>query len=136
MKKISLVILTAVALCGCGDNKKQEKLLLDSVIAIHDKVMGSDEQLMKNKMILDSIIKNAPAAVNQDSAKVYLKIVDDADNAMSDWMHKFDAENKGKSHQEVIDYLTDQKKKIVVIDSQINKAVTISNKYLNTTPKK
>ncbi|MBB6109424.1 hypothetical protein SAMN05421821_104163 [Mucilaginibacter lappiensis] len=136
MKKISLVILTAVALCGCGDNKKQEKLLLDSVIAIHDKVMGSDEQLMKNKMILDSIIKNAPAAVNQDSAKVYLKIVDDADNAMSDWMHKFDAENRGKSHQEVIDYLTDQKKKIVVIDSQINKAVTISNKYLNTTPKK
>ncbi len=136
MKKISLVILTAVALCSCGDNKKQEKLLLDSVIAIHDKVMGSDEQLMKNKMILDSIIKKAPATLNLDSAKLYLKIVDDADNAMSDWMHKFDAENKGKSHQEIIDYLTDQKKKIVVIDSQINKAVTISNKYLNTIPKK
>ncbi|NHA03036.1 hypothetical protein G7092_04480 [Mucilaginibacter sp. HC2] len=136
MKKISLVILTAVALCSCGDNKKQEKLLLDSVIAIHDKVMGSDEQLMKNKMILDSIIKKAPTTLNLDSAKLYLKIVDDADNAMSDWMHKFDAENKGKSHQEIIDYLTDQKKKIVVIDSQINKAVTISNKYLNTIPKK
>lgn len=136
MKKISLAILTAVALCSCGDNKKQEKSLLDSVIAIHDKVMGSDEQLMKNKMILDSIIKKAPATLNLDSAKLYLKIVDDADNAMSDWMHKFDAENKGKSHQEIIDYLTDQKKKIVVIDSQINKAVTISNKYLNTIPKK
>ena len=136
MKKISLAILTTVALFGCGDNKKQEKLLLDSVIAVHDRVMASDEQLMKTKMILDSIIKNAPATVNLDSAKVCLKIVDDADDAMSDWMHKFDAENKGKSHQEIIDYLTDQKKKITVIDSQINKAVTISNKYLNTTPKK
>jgi hypothetical protein len=136
MKKISLAILATVALFGCGDNKKQEKLLLDSVIAVHDKVMASDEQLMKTKMILDSIIKNAPATVNLDSAKVCLKIVDDADDAMSDWMHKFDAENKGKSHQEIIDYLSDQKKKITVIDSQINKAVTISNKYLNTTPKK
>ncbi|WP_419698296.1 hypothetical protein [Mucilaginibacter sp. NFX135] len=136
MKKISLAILTAIVLLGCGDSKKQEKLLLDSVIAVHDKVMASDEQLMKNKMILDSIIKNAPTTVNIDSAKAYLKIVDNADDAMSDWMHKFDAENKGKSHQEIIDYLTDQKKKIAVIDSQINKAVTISNKYLNTTPKK
>ena len=136
MKKFSLALLTTVVLFGCGDNKKQEKLLLDSVIAVHDKVMASDEQLMKNKMILDSIIKNARATVNQDSAKAYLKIVDDADNAMSDWMHKFDTENKGKSHEEIINYLTDQKKKIAVIDLQINKAVTISNKYLNTTPKK
>jgi len=136
MKKISLAILTTLVLFGCGDSKQQEKLLLDSVIAVHDKVMASDEQLMKNKMILDSLIKNAGTSVNQDSAKVYLKIVDDADNAMSDWMHKFDAENKGKSHQEIIDYLTDQKKKIAVIDSQINNAVTISNKYLNTTSKK
>ncbi|MGN8069932.1 hypothetical protein [Mucilaginibacter sp. SG564] len=136
MKKFSLITLTALALWGCGDGKKQEKLLLDSVIATHDKVMASDEQLMKNKMILDSIIKNAPTTVNIDSAKAYLKLVDDADDAMSDWMHKFDAENKGKSHQEIIDYLTDQKKKITIIDSQINMAVTSSNKYLNTTTKK
>ena len=136
MKKISLITLTALALLGCGAGKQQEKLLLDSVIATHDKVMASDEQLMKNKMILDSIIKNAPATVNIDSAKAYLKMVDNADDAMSDWMHKFDAENKGKSHQEIIDYLTDQKKKITVIDSQINTAVASSNKYLNTTSKK
>lgn len=136
MKKFSLVILTSAILFSCGDNKKQEKLLLDSVIAVHDRVMASDEQLMKTKIILDSIIKNTKATVNQDSAKACLKIVDDADDAMSDWMHKFDAENKGKSHQEIIDYLTDQKNKIAIIDSQINKAVTISNKYLNTIPQK
>jgi len=132
MKKYVLTLTTAFALFGCADTKKQEKLLLDSVIAIHDKVMSSDEQLMKNKMLLDSLIKNNP----NDSTKVYLKQVDDADNAMSDWMHKFDAENKGKSHQQIIDYLTDQKKKITVIDSQINIAVSSSNKYLNTIIKK
>jgi hypothetical protein len=132
MKKYILTLVTAFVLFGCADTKKQEKLLLDSVIAIHDKVMSSDEQLMKNKMLLDSLIKNNP----NDSAKVYLKQVDDADNAMSDWMHKFDAENKGKSHQQIIDYLTDQKKRITDIDSLINTAVSSSNKYLNTIIKK
>ena len=132
MKKYILTLITTFALFGCGDTKKQEKLLLDSVIAIHDKVMSSDEQLMKNKMLLDSLIKKNP----NDSARVYLKQVDDADNAMSDWMHKFDAENKGKSHQQIINYLTDQKKRITAIDSLINTAVSSSNNYLNTIIKK
>ncbi|WPU91145.1 hypothetical protein SNE25_17645 [Mucilaginibacter sabulilitoris] len=136
MKKYIFAVLTAAITMGCADTKKQEKLLLDSVIAVHDKVMASDEHLMKNKMIIDSLIKHDSTTINVDSAKVYLKLVDDADDAMSDWMHNFDAENKGKSHQEIIDYLTDQKKKITVIDSQINIAVTSSNKYLSTTTKK
>ena len=58
MRKYIFAILSAVTLLGCADTKKQEKLLLDSVIAVHDKVMASDEQLMKNKMILDSLIKH------------------------------------------------------------------------------
>lgn len=136
MKKYIFAVLAAAIIMGCADTKKQEKLLLDSVIAVHDKVMASDEHLMKNKMIIDSLIKHDSTTINIDSAKVYLKLVDDADDAMSDWMHNFDAENKGKSHQEIIDYLTDQKKKITVIDSQINIAVNSSNKYLNTTTKK
>jgi hypothetical protein len=62
--------------------------------------------------------------------------VDDADNAMSDWMHKFDAENKGKSHQEIMDYLEAQKKLISKIDTQINVAVTGSTKYITQIPAK
>lgn len=133
MKKYIGVVLTATVLFSCADTKKQEKVLLDSVISVHDKVMANDESLMKNKMLLDSLVKNVPAY--KDSATVYLKLVDDADSAMSDWMHKFDVENKGKSHTEVMDYLGDQKKKITAIDAQINTAVTQSNKYLNQNKK-
>lgn len=133
MKKYIGVALTATVLFSCADTKKQEKALLDSVISVHDKVMANDESLMKNKMLLDSLVKNVPAY--KDSATVYLKLVDDADSAMSDWMHKFDVENKGKSHTEVMDYLGDQKKKITAIDAQINTAVTQSNKYLNQNKK-
>jgi hypothetical protein len=133
MKKYIGIVLSLATLLGCADNKKQEKLLLDSVIAVHDKVMTNDEHLMKNKMLLDSIVKNVPAV--KDSASVYLKLVDDADSAMSDWMHKFDVENKGKSHQQIIDYLTEQKKKISAIDVQINEAINESEKYLNQNKK-
>jgi len=133
MKKYIGIVLSLTILLGCADNKKQEKLLLDSVIAVHDKVMANDEHLMKNKMLLDSMVKNIPDI--KDSAKACLKLVDDADGAMSNWMHKFDVENKGKSHQEIIDYLSDQKKKISAIDTQINHAISESDKYLNQNKK-
>jgi len=123
-------------LLGCTDTKKQEKDLLNQVIAVHDKVMANDEQLMKNKMLLDSLVKNNAPNINKDTAKVYLKLVDDADNAMSDWMHKFDAENKGKSHQEIMDYLEAQKKLISKIDTQITIAVAGSTKYITQIPAK
>lgn len=132
MKKYIIIIFAGVVLLGCADGKKQEKLLLDSVIAVHDKVMGNEEQLMKNKMILDSLRKHDSVTVAKGQITELLKSVDSADNAMSDWMHKFDAENKGKSHQEIMDYLGDQKKKITAIDSQINAAVSESNKFLST----
>jgi len=136
MKKHLLAAAGITLLLGCTDTKKQEKDLLNQVIAVHDKVMANDEQLMKNKMLLDSLVKNNTPNINKDTAKVYLKQVDDADSVMSDWMHKFDAENKGKSHQEIMDYLETQKKLISKIDTQINVAVTASTKYITQIPAK
>ncbi|QEM04082.1 hypothetical protein DIU31_011400 [Mucilaginibacter rubeus] len=136
MKKHLFAAAGIALLLGCTDTKKQEKDLLKQVIAVHDKVMANDEQLMKNKMLLDSLIKKNAPNINKDSAQVYLKLVDDADNAMSDWMHKFDAENKGKSHQEIMDYLEAQKKLISKIDTQINVAVSGSTKYITQIPAK
>ncbi len=136
MKKHLIAAAGIALLLGCTDTKKQEKDLLNQVIAIHDKVMANDEQLMKNKMLLDSLIKQNALNINKDSAQVYLKLVDDADNAMSDWMHKFDAENKGKSHQETMAYLETQKKLISKIDTQITVAVAGSTKYITQIPAK
>jgi succinate dehydrogenase flavin-adding protein (antitoxin of CptAB toxin-antitoxin module) len=136
MKKHLLTIIAAASLLGCTDTKKQEKDLLNQVIAVHDKVMANDEQLMKNKMLLDSLVKHSAPNINKDTAQVYLKLVDDADNAMSDWMHTFDAETKGKSHDQIMTYLEEQKKLISKIDTQITTAVAGSNKYITQIPAK
>jgi hypothetical protein len=135
MKKILIAIIAGFALTGCTDKKAKKKAILDSVLAVHDKVMGAEGQLMKNKMQLDTLIKqnNLPS---KDSAYMLRAKLTVADSAMDNWMHNFDYEQKGKSDDEIIVYMNAQKKQIIAIDSQLNTAVSESNKYLVKTKKK
>src|SRR5258707_15897535 len=91
MKNPLIVIVVSLALSACSDGKKQEKDLLDNILKTHDKVMGNDEALMKNKMVLDSLLK-MPA---KDTAeKVNMKAIDlklkAAEESMENWMHNFE----------------------------------------------
>jgi hypothetical protein len=137
MKKILLAAFISLALSACSDTKKQEKDLLDNILKVHDKVMGNDEALMKNKMQLDSLLK-LPA---KDTAeKVNMKALDTklvaAEEAMETWMHKFEPDVTGKSHDIIIKYYNEQKRGIMSVDSQMNVAITESNKYLSNRAKK
>jgi len=129
MKKTVIVFLLGFTFLGCSDKKEQEKAVLDAVIKQHDKVMDADEQLMKNKMLLDTLVKHSTAG-EKDSAAYYLKLLNNADDAMGDWMHKFNPDQSGKSHEEIMSYLEAQKKLVATIDSQVNNAVKTSGKYL------
>ncbi|MDB5136431.1 MAG: hypothetical protein JWP37_3034 [Mucilaginibacter sp.] len=137
MKKLLLITtLLGLALTACTDTKKQEKDLLDDLLKVHDKVMGNDEALMKNKMQLDSLLK-LPA---KDTAeKVNMKAMDTkllaAEEAMETWMHKFEPDVTGKSHDDIMKYYDSQKKEIMSVDSQMNVAITESNKYLSNKSK-
>jgi acyl-homoserine lactone acylase PvdQ len=137
MKKLLLIItLVGLALTACKDAKKEEKDLLDDLLKVHDKVMGNDETLMKNKMQLDSLLK-LPA---KDTAeKVNMKAMDiklaAAEEAMETWMHKFEPDVTGKSHDDIMKYYGSQKKGIMSVDSQMNVAIAESNKYLSNKSK-
>jgi hypothetical protein len=137
MKKLLLAAFISLALSACSDTKKQEKDLLDNILKVHDKVMGNDEALMKNKMQLDSLLK-LPA---KDTAeKVNMKALDTklvaAEEAMETWMHKFEPDVTGKSHAVIIKYYNEQKRGIMSVDSQMNVAIIESNKYLSSRAKK
>jgi len=132
MKRTVIIILAALVFSACADKKAQEKAVLDSVMQIHDKVMGADEQLMKNKMLLDSAGKINAAKEVKDSVFMYLSKINITDNVMDEWMHKFDPDHTGKSHEETMSYLEDQKKQIIAIDSQLSSVVKSSGKYLST----
>ena len=126
-KKLFIPLLACVALFGCNDDKKQEQALLNDVIKTHDKLMVDDGAIMKNKMLLKAITTTDA----KDSVVFYTKSLDDADNAMMGWMNKFSPDFAGKTHEQIIDYLTTQKAEILKIDSQINVTLAKSNSYLS-----
>jgi len=132
MKK-TLLITACLFAFGCTDHKAEEKASLDQVLRIHDKVMQADEQLMKDKMKLDTLLKRSAGkdtSGNQQIRKLESQLVK-ADAVMENWMHKFDPDFTGKPHEYVMDYLAKQKREITDIDSQMKAAVNTSEAYLN-----
>jgi hypothetical protein len=135
MKKLLIFAFAVFALSACNDGKDQEKTLQDEVIKIHDKVMGDDNRLMDNKMKIDTLISTTTdtaqkAQLTRLNAELLI-----AEQAMENWMQKFDPEQGNKSSDEKVAYLTDQKKQIVTIDSLMNAAIDKSTEYLNTIKK-
>jgi hypothetical protein len=133
MKRSLLLALTLLFFCSCADNTRQENDLRNDILKVHDKVMDKEEILMKNKSRLDSLLK-LPAKDTSEKTNmkaISLKLVA-AEQAMEDWMGKFQPDMTGKSHDEVMKYYTDQKKQVTAVDSQVNVVIKESNQYLST----
>jgi len=130
MKKIIFLLAAGFVVSGCTDAKLQERAALDTVMQVHEKVMGEDEQLMKNKLLLDSMAKHDTTAILKDSVMLYLSQVTNADSSMADWMHKFEPDMTGKLPEERMIYLHTQKKLISKIDTEVNSALNTSDKFL------
>lgn len=144
MRKLWIPFMVIVlAFAACSDDKaqeearqkEQEKALLDEVIKTHDDVMGKEDYLMRNKMKLDTIL--APGPLNEKYSvdekatlsAVRFKLLA-ADDAMSKWMQRFDAELKGKTHEEKMKYYAEQKAAVAKIDSIFTVVIEGSDKYL------
>lgn len=134
---ITVLLLTFIA---CKDTKKEEKTLEGQVMDLHEKVMGSNETAMQNKMKMDTLIfkkdsvkKVYPAldtsAENKIMRNLSLQIVK-TDDKMSDWMNNYNPDFSGKTHEEIIKYLDQQKKTVEQINTQYNTVIHTSNQYL------
>jgi GH25 family lysozyme M1 (1,4-beta-N-acetylmuramidase) len=130
MKRIIAALFLSFIIISCTDTKKQEKDLFEEVIKVHDRVMGKEQLIMTNKMQLDTLIKQNKTPEITAGATQHSKALEVADTDMENWMHNFDAENKGKSHDQIMSYLTDQKKKIDAIDSNFNVTIAAASKFV------
>ena len=135
MKKVLLLSAAFLVLFGCADKKAQETSLRDSVIAIHEKVMGEDGKHEDNKTALGAFIKANPTGPLVDSANFLAGKLTLADSAMMIWMHDFNPELT-KSHDENMAYLDKQKKAVMQIDSQMKAALNASDKFIAKTKTK
>jgi hypothetical protein len=131
MKLITLIACFGLLSMACTDTKKQEKDLLKDVIEIHDEAMAKSEQAIKSKMQLDSMAKSDNSLKQPEINKV-INDLTTADKKMEDWMHQFNADNTGKSHEEIMQYLADQRKKVAQVNNQLSTAVSQSTQYIST----
>jgi hypothetical protein len=97
--------------------------------------MGADDRLMKNKMKLDTLLKSKLDPKTDTAAERNMMMglsvkLTNAEDAMESWMQKFDPDQKGKSHQEIMSYYRDQKLQVTGIDAEMNDAIKLSDKYL------
>jgi len=135
---VATLIFTA-----CQNNEATQKALHDEVIAKHDTLMAKMDEVITNKNKLEYILTKLSTLKQEhitldtnllkleiDSSKTALNIADDA---MMSWMHNFNPDYSEKSHDEVIDYLNDQKHKIdsvkILFNSSLNHSNSLISKY-------
>src|SRR5690606_13175854 len=102
----------------------------------HDILMVKMDDIINNKLRLDTLKTNLKSILKEypstdtialkssiDSLKTELT---NADEAMMNWMHQFNPDHTGKSHEEIMTYLNEQKLKIdsvkVLFDQSLSKS--------------
>jgi len=138
MNKLFYTIAFAcMMLSACNNGKKQEKAMQKQVLDLHEKVMADDERAMMSKMKLDTLIMQAKLAKADTTVLNNLRVkLNDADDAMGNWMANFTPDYTGKGHEDVMRYFTDQQTKVQLVDSLLLNASKQASAYLENIKKK
>lgn len=139
-KRILFFGIFTLFLYSCKDKQAEQKQLQEEVMKVHDELMMDMGKLMENKnslsnlsSVMDSLkIKNA----SLDTAQLKQEIEDskldlsNADDAMMTWMNGFNPDSNGKSPEEIMSYLKDQKVKINSVKTLFQKSLSNSGALL------
>lgn len=141
-KTLTAFLLTLLIATSCENAKTIENKLQKDVIDVHDVIMARMGEINEAQYKLDSLknklgeLKNIKPETDTlafrntiDSLKEKLT---SADGAMMDWMHQFNPDYTGKSHEEIVEYLNKEKAKIdsvgVLFEESLSKSAEILSK--------
>jgi hypothetical protein len=142
--KLLPCLLAALSFCllGCDNHESEEKKLQQEVIKIHDEVMPQGGLVMNNKMKLDTLVGNLDSLKKLNASldtvaekqimQNLLHELTSADDAMSEWMNKFNLDYTGKDHEAIMNYLEEEKQKIEKIKKQFSDVLNKSDFYLSS----
>lgn len=139
--KNSLLVVLILILSACSNFKEEQAQLQKEVIDNHDVLMVQMDDIMNNKLKLDSIasnlqlIKEKKTTIDTPSLKLSIDSLKNqltkADDAMMNWMHQFNPDYTGKSHEEVMSYLNDQKVKIDSVKTLFEESLSKSKQFIS-----
>lgn len=126
-----------VFLNSCApDLKEENKKLREKVVGVHDEVMPMMGKIKSlEKKALDQV-RELESEASVDTLKVQsLKAVaydlDQAYEAMFDWMHQYESEDGDRSPEVVKADLEDQMVKVTKVNEQMKAALEKAEKELN-----
>lgn len=138
-KLLAFLLPAGLFFIACENPKAKQDKLQAEVLAQHDVVMARMDEINESQTTLAEIkanFKNIPNADTLalqktiDSLKGKLK---EADDAMMDWMHNFNPDYEGMSHEQVMEYLGKQHIAIdsvqILFEQSLSKSKEITSKY-------
>lgn len=141
-KKMSLVIgllLGGLIMSGCNSEEKEQKLLFEEVMKIHDEVMPDMGKLMKlskkfkvkaNLLLLDSL--NATSMDQAGASFDMSEELEMANEGMMNWMRNFELVDESTPHEEAMIYLNKELISVRKVRDDMNKARTKAEELLET----
>ena len=137
LSKLLFFTLILFAMQAC-QHKPEYIAVRQQVLDQHDQLMNVGGTAMSLKMSLDSldlkILKQSHPDLDTVAERGQIASIsgslNDADEKMSDWMHAFHADFKGKSDHETLEYFNGQKAKVATLDNIYKQRVAKARVYL------
>lgn len=111
------------------------------VIKYHDAVMADAGNVADKQMQLNDMLKNLASVKaknplidtikEKDSIRVVQERLNKVDDAMSDWMHKFEPDVTGQTDEQAIAYFESEKLKIRHVDALFKQEIKFADIYLS-----
>lgn len=136
MKTVKVEILIAIAflsiITACNQKNRVEKLKAE-VMAIHDEVMPEMGTLMNLQKELKDKISDLDTTDKSmaDSLRRLVKQLEEADEAMMQWMRNYKDPSPEMSEEKALEYLESKKESITEVKNKINASKAAAQAALN-----
>ena len=107
-----------------SSESEAENILYKEVMAIHDEVMP----LMGELMAMNKKVKQEDST-SQEATELTANL-EDANEAMMNWMRKFNPNIENMTHEETMNYLEEEKKKIMEVKKKMLSAHDQASTFL------
>lgn len=136
MKKILIFSLAIIALaCGrfSSSELSEQQALWDEVMKVHDEVMPKMGLITNAEKELKVAAKELPENLNASEIDEIQGYLTKSEEEMWTWMHdlqKLEDLQANKTHEEIIEYLNEQKKSIDQVKFNMELSVKKANKMV------
>ena len=114
-----------------GSSQSATAALEGEVLAIHDSVMPKMSDIMRLKKAVSAKVEQADQATLKQRGLTLRRQLDEADRAMMDWMHQYNADTLAKLDQaKATEYLRAEKVKIERVQTQMQTSIAGAEEFV------